>query len=189
MTKGDDWRTDEELADWRAMSPEQHIVSHLGHEMMSMYALVEYAADESSLPFDAMAGCREAFYMHARTVAEFFVLMPRKDWTARDFVPDWTPPSELAGRLRRVWVVATKSIAHMSRQRVPDLETFNPEDTSQEGLTRIAIDCFQVMAAFVARYQQETNHEHAQEMAAYLRGRITEQWVADYHTFPPYRPN
>ncbi|GAA2494784.1 hypothetical protein [Terrabacter carboxydivorans] len=88
-----DYMNDEDLREWRSMTPEEHIIQHLGYSIMSVRDLLPYACDDGRpMPIDVALACREAFYLHARIVAEFFVRMPKQDWTARDFLPDWAPP-------------------------------------------------------------------------------------------------
>jgi hypothetical protein len=181
--------TDDQFAKWRAMTPAEHVVAHLGWTLLSVRDLLRYASDEAEweTDFTVAAGCRDAFYMHVRTVAEFFVRFPRGDWTARDYLPSWTPPSDLAARLDAQWWIATKHITHMSRKRVPAVDNFVRSDTSLVGLTAIAMDCYRVMATFVKAYQEQPDSTHAKAMGDVLRGTTsTESWFADILVLPPH---
>lgn len=180
--------TPEEWDEWRTMTPEQHMVAHLGHTMMSLRDLPKWACDEAerSVPIEVVHGCRESFYMHVRTVAEFYVMFPHRDWTARDFMPSWQPPADLADPLREQWWVASKHIAHMSKERVPDPDNFQPQDTTLDALTKVARDCYRIAAAFVKAYGDQPDHTYAEGIGDYLRGTTsTEPWFVDILVLPP----
>ncbi|WP_344256420.1 hypothetical protein [Terrabacter carboxydivorans] len=74
----------------------------------------------------------------------------------------------------------------MSKQRVPDVENFVPEDTSLHGLTQISMDCHRMLAAFVAEYQHQPGAEHFEAFSGYLRGPDIEAWVRDWIVLEPW---
>lgn len=170
---------------WSASDWRDDVCAAVGHSLLSLHDLLRLAHDGASIPIDARFGCLEAFYMHARLVHEFFVKMPPKDRTARDFLPEWEPPDALRARLERVWLVASKHVVHLSRERVRDPDNFIPEDTSLPGLTTIARDCYCVAAAFVARYREASGAWNVDMWEGWLRGADTDLWVRDWITFPP----
>lgn len=84
---------------------------------------------------------------------EFFVTMPSKDYTARSFVPDWSPHPGVANRMERVWLMTSKHVVHMSRDRVPtDPGNWRQEDTTYGALMRITRDANKCLAAFADAY-------------------------------------
>lgn len=148
----------DDLAEYFSRPPLERILDHLAKAMMDVRDLPEFAYDGSWLErstrtFPAAAGCRDAFYVAVRCVAEFFVRMPSRDYSARDFLPTWQPRKALAARLDRVWWVASKHVVHMSRDRVPpDMTGWAPEDTSYRGLRAVGRDCWKVLAEFTDAY-------------------------------------
>ena len=90
--------------------------------MLNLRDLPVFACDRSVLNlgstwFPAYVACVEAFFVNARLAAEFLVRMPNRDFNARLFVPDWSPPSPAAERLEHIWQMTSKHIVHLGRSR------------------------------------------------------------------------
>lgn len=64
----------------------------------------------------------EAFFVHIRLLAEFLTRDPKgKDIAPADFGVKWTPPTtQEVQRLGRYWVMASRFVVHLGRDRVPD---------------------------------------------------------------------
>ncbi len=73
----------------------------------------------------------------------------------------------------------------MSRDRVPDLDTFEPRELTLAGLTEVAADCHRILAAFLVQYRKTPDARHVDALTVYLRGSDVEAWVADWITLPP----
>lgn len=168
---------DEDLAVYLARPALEQVLDHIAAAMQDVRDLPEFARDgswleESVLTIPAFIGCRTAFFMGVRTVAEFFVRMPRGDYTARTYLPNWTPRPALAKRLDVVWLRASKHIAHMSLERVPaSAEAYQPWDCSLRALRAIGRDCWKILDEFATTYSERggTYASEFREMAAGTR--------------------
>lgn len=153
---------DTEFAEWLTRPVEERALDVLGHVMMNLRDLSEWAADtsqlqNSSLTFPVYVACVEAFFTNARLAAEFFWKMPRGDITARTFVSDWRPPRGIAQRMERVWLMASRHIVHLSRDRVPTSpDDWQQEDMSYRALARIARDASTALGHFTDAYERQS---------------------------------
>ena len=162
---------------WQAQTPpERRVIWFVGFAMQQVRQLPPYACDDSTrVDSVAWSACREAFYLNVRLVAEFFVKMPERDYTARSFLPSWEPPGDLAARIQRAWGIASKHVMHMSRDRVPaDVEDVEPEDTSEAGLSALAQDCQSIAVAFVEAYTAAT-HNYGEDFVNLITNHESEQ--------------
>lgn len=164
-----------DLAEYLAQPPLARVVDHLAHAFLDVRDLPQFACDsswlaQSTLTNPAFFGCRSAFYVAARSITEFFIMMPPQDYTARDFLPAWQPSGERAERLERVWVATSKHVVHLSRQRTdPPGERVAPWDTTLEGLSAIGRDCWAVLDEFTDAYTQ-SGGEHADQFTQMREG-------------------
>lgn len=146
---------EDDLAEWFSRPVDDRVIDLLGHVMMSLRDLPVFACDRSvlnrgSIWFPAYLACVEAFFVNARLAAEFFVRMPNRDFNAKMFVPEWTPPPAVAKRLERVWSMTSTHIVHFGRDRVPDQpDSWEQEDTSYRALMRINRDAHSVFGRLV----------------------------------------
>ena len=150
---------DEELnqrdAAWFDLPVEQRVVDVLGLVMLNLRDLPVFACDRSVLNlgstwFPAYLACVEAFFVNARLAAEFLVRMPNRDFNARLFVPDWSPPPAAAERLERVWQMTSKHIVHFGKDRVPEKpDEWEEEDMSYGALMRINRDAHRVLGQLI----------------------------------------
>lgn len=140
---------------WLELSVEERVVDVLGHVMLSLRDLPVFACDRSVLNhgttwFPAYLACVEAFFVNARLAAEFLVRMPSRDFNAKLFVPDWSPPPAAARRLERVWLMTSRHIVHFGKDRVPEkLDKWEEEDMSYGALMRISRDAHTVLGRLI----------------------------------------
>jgi hypothetical protein len=145
----------DELAAWISVPVEQRVIQALRHVMLNLRDLPVFACDRSVLNrgtiwFPAYLACVDAFFVNARLAAEFLVRMPSQDFTAGLFVPDWSPPPAAAQRLQRVWLMTSKHIVHMGKDRVPqDLDGWKSEDLSYRALMQITRDVHNTLGKLV----------------------------------------
>lgn len=150
---------DPDMNEWFGSPPERRALDSLAHLMMNLADLPEWACDrsplrQSTLTFPVYIACVESYFTNARLAADFFWKMPLRDITARTFVPDWAVPSGIATRMERVWLMASKHIVHLGKDRVPS----NPDDWQQEdmsygALMRITRDSFKALSLFIDDYE------------------------------------
>jgi len=130
------------------------VLGHLGYSLDSLRNLPPYARDDDPVHPEVREWCLEAFYMHARVVADFFVKMPNMDYTARSYLPGWTLSDDEARTiLDHAWLVASKQVAHLSRQRVMGEDDL-PEKTDHEGLALITEAAAEAAYQFVSDYRR-----------------------------------
>jgi len=130
-------------------------LSHLGYSLDSLRSLPLFARDDDPIHPEVREWCLEAFYMHARVVADFFVKMPETDYTARSYVTEWKlSDDEARSVLDHAWRVATQQVAHLSRKRVMGEDDL-PEQTDHRGLVRITAAADSAAVHFVADYRQQ----------------------------------
>lgn len=148
----------DDFAAWFERPVEERALETLGRVMLNLRDLPAFACNRSVLNrgtiwFPAYLACVDAFFVNARLAAEFFVRMPSRDFTASIFVPSWAPPPGVATRLDRVWLMTSKHIVHMSRDRVPvSAENWQQEDLNYGALMRINRDAYSAFNAFVEEY-------------------------------------
>lgn len=154
QSERDEWEA------WVRRPAEHRVVDVVGHVFMNLRDLPEFACNDSPLRVPgtywspAYIAAIESYLMNARLAADFLVKMPSQDYTARTFLPEWSPPKPLAKRLTRVWVLASKEVAHLSRDRLPTtIDEWAPEDLSYRGLMRISRDCYRMLGLFVDQYE------------------------------------
>lgn len=151
---------DQDLEAYFARPALAQALDHLGDALLHVRDLPEFACEESwlgasTLTVSAQHGCRLAFYVSARTVAEFYVRMPAKDFTAREYLPTWQPRPALAQRLERVWLGTSRHVVHLSKERVPaSFREFSPWDNSFHALRAIGRDCWRIHSEFTEAYLQ-----------------------------------
>lgn len=144
---------------WFDVPVEERVIDVLADVMMSLRDLPPFARDGSPIAvgsywFPVYQACLESFFTKARLAAEFFVKMPSRDFTARTFVPDWEPPPGVANRLERVWLMTSRHIVHLSKDRVPtNPDDWRAEDTTYGGMMRITRDAYRALTAFVDAYE------------------------------------
>ncbi len=135
------------------MSADVTALHHLGYSLDSLRALPPYARDDDPVHPEVREWCLEAFFMHARVVADFFVKMPALDFTARTYLPQWTlADPEAREVLEHAWMVASQQVAHLSRRRLLE-EDDVPEATDDEGLSLITEAAFDAAGQFIADYR------------------------------------
>jgi hypothetical protein len=166
--------TDERDA-WFERSVDERLVDVLGHVMLNLRDLPVFACDRSvlnhgSIWFPAYLACLESFFVNARLAAEFFVRMPRRDFNARVFVADWSPPKAAAMRLDRVWEMTSKNIVHFGKDRIPDsLDDWEQEDLSYGALMRINRDAHALLGKLVEAAERD-GARHATELRELFQG-------------------
>jgi hypothetical protein len=152
---------DPDLVEYLSKPVEERALDVLTHVMMNLTEMPRWACDrsqlqDSTLTFPVYIACVESFFTNARLAAEFFWKMPKGDVTARTFVPGWIAPPGIAKRMERVWLLTSKHIVHLSRDRVPvDPEDWRQEDMSYGALMRITRDAYKAFALFVDAYEQQ----------------------------------
>lgn len=127
---------------------------NLSYSMHMIRRLPRYASDDAvpDLPNIIRHATRDALFTHSRLVAEFFWKLPAASDTALLFLPSWTPPPDIAERMRARWRQAMSFVAPMSRE--PQSPTSTAADTGQIDLSLIALDeigddCDAAIRAFV----------------------------------------
>ena len=151
-------RTESLIGPRRADRDRSEMMQQVGHTMDMIRELPRYAAYDSTVDLQGTVrvACLEAFLIHVRAVTDFLCCRPdarqsSDDFSARTFVPNWQPkPSDAAQQLRAAWVVASREIAHFSRDRLQA----NPEepefyDTSLAALQAIATAAEAVWQEFI----------------------------------------
>jgi hypothetical protein len=130
-------------------------LEHLSYSLGSLRDLPPYAAYDDPRCGEVQPWCLEAFYMHARVAADFFVKMPRRDYTARSFVRGWALADTGARAvLDHAWLVASQQVAHLSRARVMH-EGDEPEPTGLADLQQTTAAADAAARQFVAEYRQQ----------------------------------
>jgi hypothetical protein len=85
-------------------------------------------------------------------------------------VPDWSAPPGIATRMERVWLMTSKHIVHLSRDRVPsNPDDWQQEDTSYRALMQISRDAFKALSLFIDAYERRGG-EHAEWLRAMESG-------------------
>lgn len=140
-------------------SMERRALDALSHVMLNLTDMPRWACDDSplqrsTLTFPIYIACVESFFTNARLAADFFWKMPKQDITARSFVPDWAAPAAIAARMERLWLMTSKHIVHLSRERIP----VTPADWRQEDLSLAALmginrDAFKALELFSEAYE------------------------------------
>lgn len=130
------------------------------HSVGMIRELPPFAGEDSTVrqPGAVRVACLEAFLMHVRAICDFLCCRPdalvrASDFSARDFVPDWQPtPPDAAKRLAATWVIASREIAHFSRDRL-QANPAEPElhDTTIVALETMAADVQAVWDAFLGQ--------------------------------------
>jgi hypothetical protein len=177
---------DTDLVEWFQQPPERRVLDTLEHIMMNLADLPRWACDasplqHSTLTFPVYIACVDSYFTNARLAAEFFWKMPARDITARLFVPDWKPPPGIAGRMERVWSMASKHIVHLSQDRVPESPAeWRQEDISFGALMRITRDAFKALALFTDAYEEQggTHAEYLRELYVGTRPRTQKELAA-----------
>lgn len=143
--------------EWLSKPALERVIDQLGGALMDLRDLREWiTGDElNGLRLTPLRIAAEhSFFISVRTVAEFFVRMPARDYTARDYLTGWQPRKALAKRLDHQWWWASKHTVHMSRERVPeDASEWSLGDGSYRALTAIARDCWTVAEEFTSAYE------------------------------------
>jgi hypothetical protein len=166
---------DPDLAEWFRRPPERRALDALEHIMMNLADIPRWACgasplQNSTLMFPVYIACVESYFTNVRLAAEFFWKMPKGDITARSFVPDWEAPPGIAKRMERVWLMASKHIVHLSRDRVPaNPDDWRQEDMSYGGLMRITRDAFKAFALFIDAYERQGGAE-AERLRDFCQG-------------------
>ncbi|MGH3712943.1 MAG: hypothetical protein ACRDT4_05705 [Micromonosporaceae bacterium] len=145
----------------RKPTPERQAITHVSLALTQVRDLPQYAAHDAAVDPTVRIACLEAFYVSVRLLAEFFVRKPagkHEDYTAWSFLPSWQPaPEDAAGRLGEQWTIASQQVMHLSKKRIQE-DVNNPrhEDTSEDGLRKIAADCDAVLRSFTEAYEADT---------------------------------
>ena len=172
MDESDD---DPDFTAWLERPVELRALECLNHVMMNLAELPKWACDrsplqQSTLTFPAYIACVESYFTNARLAAEFFWKMPRGDINAITFVPDWNAPPGIAARMERVWLMASKHVVHLSKDRVPNNpDNWQQEDLSYQALMRITRDAFKAFLRFTDAYERQGG-EHAAWVRDMYRG-------------------
>ncbi|WP_392749295.1 hypothetical protein [Streptomyces sp. LN590] len=97
------------------------------------------------------AACIESFWVNVRLLTEFLTWgADKRDWRAVDFVPDWvTTDADAKARLDEAWVVASRHVMHLSKDRTPDLDDINSPTAEQ--YQQVSQDCRAVYNEFRAK--------------------------------------
>lgn len=124
---------------------------NLSYSLHMVRRLPRYASADAMphLPRVVRQASRDALFTHSRLVAEFFGTLSSTDDNARLFLPSWTPPPDIAERLRTRWEQAMTFVAPMRQREVPLIEPHHV-DLSVRSLDQIAVDCDAAVHAFVA---------------------------------------
>jgi hypothetical protein len=152
---------DPDLAEWFQQPPDLRALATLEHIMLNLTDMPRWACDSSplqnsTLTFPVYLACVDSYFTNARLAAEFFWKMPRRDISARSFVPDWEAPPGIAKRMERVWLMASKHIVHFSQDRVPATpDDWQQEDLSYGALMRITRDAFKALVLFTDEYERQ----------------------------------
>jgi hypothetical protein len=97
----------------------------------------------------------EDWLTNIRLVAEFYRISgsdKTSDFSVNEFVPDFRIDEEYRAELNELWLLATKHVSHLSRERLTnENQTMEPFDDSLENLTRICTYVDKIYFDFNAR--------------------------------------
>lgn len=136
--------------------PERVVLAeHLSYSI-KMVAEIAGSYDDrvDQLDMTAARSMVDAFYVHIRLIAEFFLHATKKnDLGPATLGVDWRPPeTEQARRLEGAWVTASQNVVHFGRARV--VPSFEASGTSfrvgSANFRKLAEDSLTVYGAFVA---------------------------------------
>lgn len=137
---------------------ELRVLMNLSYSLQMLRRLPWYACDDlmPELPTVVRQASRDAFFTHARLVAEFFCLPVSTDDDARLFLPSWTPPNEVAHRLEGRWAQAMTFVSPFTRDCDPaPLVAPSEVDLSALALEQIVFDCDATVERFVEACEAE----------------------------------
>lgn len=116
--------------------------------------LLPYVTGEREIePPPVRVACVESFAMNVRLIGDFlFKSRQSRDVRAKDFLPKWKLDVALQARLTESYNLASRHVAHLSKERVPedasDVEPVTPEEYRQ-----MAAACAAAYGAFKAALQ------------------------------------
>jgi hypothetical protein len=136
---------------WGAqLPPERRALQFIDFAVDQVEELAPMLPQGDGLDDVVRAACMESFWVNVRLLAEFLTRNAGfKDWRARDFVSDWASTDEaVTARLEQAWVLASRHVMHLSKDRTPDLDDVDP--VTAEQIQQIAQDCRAVYDDFRA---------------------------------------
>ncbi|MFB7424717.1 hypothetical protein ACFC0K_15740 [Streptomyces hydrogenans] len=122
--------------------PDARTLDFVDMAMRQVEGCRDYLTKDEALPGVLRVACIESFWVNVRLLTEYLVKFTTHadDIHVHDLVPNWEEPvGEVADRLKKDWITASKHVMHFSKQRTPeDLADITP--VSNEDHERIARD-------------------------------------------------
>lgn len=100
----------------------------------------------------------EDWFTNIRLIGEFYRISGKdksSDFSVNDFFPDFVIDEEHKKELNELWLIASKHVSHLSRERLPEENVpVDPFDFTLENLTRISIYVHQIYNDFKERLNE-----------------------------------
>ncbi|WP_190232796.1 hypothetical protein [Streptomyces avicenniae] len=142
---------------WNAqLPPESRAIDFVDHARAQIRDLLPYVTHDQRVEPPAVANaCIESFLANVRLMADFlFKGHPEKDTRAVDLVSGWQLSPLLKERLEKWWLLASRHVMHLSRERTPeDLRDVQP--VTRDEYRQMAMDCEEAYNAFRKAYQNK----------------------------------
>ncbi|MFG3140928.1 hypothetical protein ACGFZA_32580 [Streptomyces sp. NPDC048211] len=130
-------------ASWWAsqLTPERRALHFIEYTAAQIDQLAPLLPDGLGMDEVVRAACIESFWVNVRLLTEFLTHdKEKRDWRAVDFVPGWaTTDAEAKSRLKDAWVLASRHVMHLSKDRTPDHDAVTP--VTAEQYQQVARDC------------------------------------------------
>jgi hypothetical protein len=136
-------------------TPHERTLDFMDLAAAQVQDLLPYVTGEREIePPTVRVACVESFAINVRLIGDFlFKSRQSRDVRARDFLPKWKLDASLAARLTESYNLASRHVAHLSKERVPD-DVADVEPVTPEQYRQMAVACTAGYAAFKAARKQ-----------------------------------